>query len=1207
MRYIKQTTTMSKNYAKLERGILLLSLFLITQFSWGQNLMHYWNFNNATSVATITTPTQTFGGASITAIAGGISAIDFAGGVNQNFNVLNLNAQNDDASGTHLRFNDPIGGALVFALPTTGYENTIIKFATRRSGSGAGTQKWSYSIDGSTFVAFADVIPNNGDPALATLDFSAIASSDNNANFKLKVEFEQGAGGTVGNNRFDNFTASGTIIPVPVLIHYWNFNVATSIATITTPTHSEVAGASITATNTSASLIEFAGGTGQNYNIENLNARNGDASGNHLRYNNPIGGVLEFALPTTGFENIIVKFATRRSGSGAGTQKWSYSVNGTTFVAFATKTILDGNPVLETLDFSALATANNNPNFKLKVEFEQGAGGTVGNNRFDNFTADGNAIGGTDTSAPNVAFLPANASTNIAITSNPTLTFNENVRWIDNSAITNSNVASLVEFRLNNATGATVPFTATFASNVITIVPTSPLLNSQNYYVALLPNLVEDINNNAIITLKSATFTTAYFEAKIAMASNFVTVEENVGTLNFVLNLISPTTGSVNLVVKQAPFSTADSNDFTLATQTLNFTAGSPLVQTIQIPIIDDTLEEQQAEYFVLSLENPVNFTITGNPQATIYIKDNDRMAPVPNQDITLDYIGSFDPSGSNTSTCEIVVHDPVSQRLFTTSAVAGYLDIVNFADPTSLSVITSINMNPYGGVTSVAVKNGIVAVASPNADETLDGSVVFFDTNGVFLKQVTVGALPDMITFTPDGTKVLTANEGQPNLNYSVDPEGSVSVINIAGGIANLTQANVTTMLFTQFNSQEATLIASGVRKLKSTSTLSQDFEPEYITISADSQKAYVALQENNAIAEINLTNNTYTSVWALGTKDMSLVGNGADISDNNGQILIANWPIKSFYQPDGIANYTVAGTNYIVTANEGDEKEYTGFVERIAVGDATYNLDATSYPQSSMLKQTYNAGRFRVSAFSGNTDANAEMEQIYALGGRSFSIFNATTKQIVYDSGDDFEMYTAFTPSIAPLFNANHEENGAKSRSRAKGPEPEGVTLATIAGKTFAFVGLERIGGVMVYDVTNPNDVKFVDYKNNRSVSAYTGDHGPEGILHIKASDSPTNKDYIIVANEISGTLTLFEVNAENLSTPDYGFEPKTFVLFPNPATNGIVYFNRVADIEVFDYSGKLIHSAKEALTINTSGFATGIYLVKTSEGITKKLVVK
>ncbi len=133
------------------------------------------------------------------------------------------------------------------------------------------------------------------------------------------------------------------------------------------------------------------------------------------------------------------------------------------------------------------------------------------------------------------------------------------------------------------------------------------------------------------------------------------------------------------------------------------------------------------------------------------------------------------------------------------------------------------------------------------------------------FLKQVTVGALPDNISFTPDGTKVLTANEGQPNDDYTIDPEGSVSIIDISGGIENLTQSNVTTLLFDAFNAQETALIASGVRKLKLSSTLSQDLEPEYITTAANSEKAWVTLQENNAVAEINLTNNTITDVWAL------------------------------------------------------------------------------------------------------------------------------------------------------------------------------------------------------------------------------------------------------------------------------------------------------------------------------------------------------
>lgn len=986
------------------------------------------------------------------------------------------------------------------------------------------------------------------------------------------------------------------------LVHYWNFNINTSEATITTPSQT-IGGASLAAVNAGASIIDFANGTGQNFSVSNLNARNGDVSGTHLRYNNPIGGALIFTLPTTGYQNIIVKFATRRSGSGAGTQSWSYTLDGTNYVAFTTVTINDADPALATLDFSAITGANNNANFKLKVEFSVGAGGTVGNNRFDNFTLDGTTTGGGDTTAPLATIVPASGAVNVATTTNPTISFNEAVRLLDNSAITNTNIDALVELRLNNATGSTVPFDATITGNIITITPATLFNSSQLYYVALLPNTVEDVSNNAITTIQSSTFTTGV--PSVSFASNFITVNETAGTVSLTLNLVSPTTSSVSLVVKSSPFSTANSSDFTLATQTLNFTSSSSLTQTISIPIINDTALEQQAEYFVLSLENPVGVTVSGTNTSTIYIIDNDDLAPVRSLEIELNYIGSFDPSGASTSTCEIVVHDPVSQRLFTTSAIAGFLDIINFSNPAAPTLVSSINMNTYGGVTSVAVKNGVVAVASPNADETLNGSVVFFDTNGTFLKQVTVGALPDMITFSPDGTKVMTANEGQPNANYSIDPEGSISIINIAGGIPNLNQSNVTTLLFTAYNAQETALIASGVRKLKLTSTLSQDFEPEYITISADSQKAWVTLQENNAIVEINLTTSTISDIWALGAKDVSIPGNGMDISDNNGQVLIANWPIKAFYMPDAVANYTVGGTTYLVTANEGDEKEYTGFVERTTVGASTYILDAALYPHAAVLKQSYNMGRFRVSNLSGNTDADTDFEVISAVGSRSFSIFNATTKQIVFDSGDDFEKYTA--ANLPTLFNADHSDNISKGRSRAKGPEPEGVAIAQISNQTFAFISLERVGGVMVYNITNPNNVTFVEYKNSRSTSAWSGDNGPEGITYIKPENSPNGTPYILVANEISGTITIFEVDRNALSDSDFISETKTFAIFPNPSENGIVYFNRMADYELFDISGKKIYAEKEAFTINTSQLSKGIYLVKTSEGIVEKLIVK
>lgn len=987
------------------------------------------------------------------------------------------------------------------------------------------------------------------------------------------------------------------------LIHYWNFNNNASETAITTPSSSMVSGSSLIAVAGGTSVIDPAGGTGQNFNIANLNARNGDAAGTHLRFNNPIGGALQFSLPTTGYNNIVVKFTTRRSGSGAGTQSWSYSTDGTTFIPYQTVTPLDADPQLITFDFSSVSGVANNPNFKLKVEFSAGAGGTVGNNRFDNFTVDATTTGTVDTTPPTVTYLPLNNTNNASTTANPTITFNENVRLTDNSAINDSNAQNLVEFRLGNSSGSQVPFTTLFSNNKITVIPTGGLVPNQAYYLALKPNMVEDLSDNAVTTSTSSTFTTA--GTFISWEKNFVKVDENAGNLNFKINVNNPATSSVNLVVKPAPYSTANSSDFTLASQTINFTS-STNSYTVNIPIIDDTLEEEHAEYFVVSLENPTGATISGDNSATIYIVDNDKQAPAPSHQIQLNYIGSFDPSGSNNSSTEIVVHDPVSQKLFTISSLTDVFDIINFSNPTAPSVIQTVNMAPYGGITSIAVKNGIVAVSSPNSNPQQNGSVVFFDTNGTFLKQVTVGALPDMITFTPDGTKVITANEGEPNDAYTVDPEGTISIIDISGGVNNLTQSNVTTLNFNSFDSQLAALTATGLRKVRTANTLSQDLEPEYVTVSSDSQKAWVTLQENNAIAEVNLATKTITGIWGLGKKDMSLPGNGFDASDNNGEVVIANWPVKAYYMPDAVQNYKIGGTNYIVTANEGDEKDLSGFSERTTVGASSYTLDPAIFPNSSVLKASHNLGRFRVTSVNGNTDGDNEYEEIYALGARSFSIFNADTQQIVYDSGDRFERYIAASHPL--IFNADNESNGTKNRSRAKGPEPEGVALGTINGQTYAFITLERTGGVMVYNITDPNNPTFTDYKHSRSTSAFGGDNGPEGIIYIAPENSATGKGYVVIANEISGTLSIYEIASATLGTGEIKTEKTTFNIFPNPVAKGnTLYFNRAQDYELYDMSGKLIRKEKNALTIDTIHLSTGVYLVKTSEGHVKRVIVK
>ncbi len=1401
-------------------GLYVIVLILTAGInSEAQSLIHYWNFNNSASANELLTPTSSLVGApAITHIAGGISALQITSNTGQGFDITNPNARNSDAASTHLRFNDPIGGGLLFSLPTTGYRDVVIKYATRRSGSGAGTQTIEYSTDGNTFSAFGTVTPVDGNPTLATLDFSSLSETDNNPNFKIRITFAQGGGGTVGNNRFDNFTIEGDPLPSLSLMHYWNFNNSTDETTLLTASFT-AGGATLSRINGATSIIQATSNTGQGFEIANENARNGDLSDAHLRYNNSVDGTLVFALPTTGFENVVVKYTTRRSSSanGAGIQMIDYSTDGTTYTNL-TSIVTDFNgPVLQTLDFSSITAADNNPDFKLKITFQQGAGGITGNNRFDNFTMDGYSLTGGDVAPPTVVINPANNAVGVSVSVNPTFTFNEDIRLINNTALDNNSVDDVVELRLSNSAGAVVPFNASIAGKVITIIPTSSLVSGQTYYLAVKANVVEDFSDNSLTSVSSVTFTTQvpqttfaagdivfvayrtnastpdevafltfanilpgteinFTDAKFtdnaqsqcaggfvwtapaggvaagsvisisvdspfsassgtvtgasfglssggeqvimytgsaanpsyitALSTNawlttttttcngsfsklpstlvdgqtsinlstapgnvsgntvnafysgvqtgtaaelrtailnpanwvgvgagtpaqqwptwsfpgppyvvsatvinqtslklvfstaldnttatnlanytgitglqsavvdtdaktitltysipfvvgsantltvnnikdlenrtmftsynfsfaystiisfdkkFVSVLEDAGSVTVQIKIQNPSTSSVDLVVKSAPFSTATPNDFTLTTQTLNFNGSSALEQTITIPILNDNTTEQD-EYFVLSLETPAGAMITGGNLMTIFIKDNDRLAPVPNKEIELSYVGSFDPGSS---TAEIVVHDPASQRLFVISSIQDRLDIADFSNPAAITLIKSVDMAPYGGITSVATKNGIVAVSSPNINEQENGSVVFFNSNGDFLKQVTVGALPDMITFSPDGTKVMTANEGQPNDAYTVDPEGSVSIIDISGGIATLDQTKVSTLLFTAFNSQEGALITSGVRKLKSTSTLSQDFEPEFVTIAPDSKTAWVTLQENNAIAEINLETKSITNVWALGKKDYSTFGNGFDASDNSGVVTIANWPVKAFYIPDAIANYSVGNTNYLVTANEGDEKEYGGLNERTTVGAVT--LDPTIFPHAALLKETHNLGRLRMSNLSGDIDNDGDYDEINVVGSRSFTIWNATTRTKVFDSGDDFERFTSTDPSVAAIFNADNENNTFKSRSRAKGPEPEGLTIASINGKTYAFIALERVGGVMVYDITNPQEVKFVDYKNSRSLTAFAGDHGPEGIIYISRENSPNGKAYIAVANEISGTVSLFEI---------------------------------------------------------------------------------
>lgn len=351
----------------------------------------------------------------------------------------------------------------------------------------------------------------------------------------------------------------------------------------------------------------------------------------------------------------------------------------------------------------------------------------------------------------------------------------------------------------------------------------------------------------------------------------------------------------------------------------------------------------------------------------------------------------------------EIVAHDPDSQRLFVVNAQAVTLDILDISDPASPAKINTINASSFGGeVNSVAVHEGVVAAAIENVNKQDPGSVVFFDIDGNLLNSVTVGALPDMLIFTPDGKKVLVANEGEP-LDYCQggtenDPEGSVSIIDLKDGADELTQDDVANVGFSAFNDDDQ--LDPSIRTFGPNATVAQDFEPEYIAVSANSKQAWVTLQENNAIAVIDIRNAEVTKLIGLGFKDHSLSGSGIDASDRDGTVNIDNWPVNGVYMPDAIDAVKVGGKEYLVTANEGDAREYDCFVEEERVKDL--DLDPTAFPDAGELQEDENIGRLTVTAMLGDNDDDGTYEELYALGTRSFSIWNEKGKP-VFDSGED------------------------------------------------------------------------------------------------------------------------------------------------------------------------------------------------------------
>ena len=519
---------------------------------------------------------------------------------------------------------------------------------------------------------------------------------------------------------------------------------------------------------------------------------------------------------------------------------------------------------------------------------------------------------------------------------------------------------------------------------------------------------------------------------------------------------------------------------------------------------------------------------------------------PTATNALTTSLLGTYS-TGSGTGSAEVVAYEASSRKLYVMNNVTDRIEIVDLANPAAPTKLGEIDVaglvagydaSPDGsGLNSIAVAGGILAVAIEAPVKSDPGTVALFSTaDGSLLRSFTVGALPDMLTFSPDGRKLLVANEGENPDDGEVESAGSVSLIDLSNGVA---AATVATTGFSALDGSEAGLRDAGIRLFPGLSA-SIGLEPEYIDISADGRSAFVTLQENNAVAtfDISGTSPVLKSILPLGYVDHALAGNEGDFSDRDGpgtggdsegRINIVTAPIKGLLMPDAVATWTAGGVTYFATANEGDSRVDGSDEARLSSRDLNDTVFGNG--QEAALKSEDGAGRLVVSNLDGDTDpTQAGLEEIVTFGGRGMSIFRQNadgTITKVSDTGGAFEKIIAALPDAGTVFNQNGEETEASfdTRSDNKAGEPEGIDVAQIGNRTYAFVGLERQGGVMIYDVTDPENPAYVKY-----LAGAPGDRAPEVVKFISAEESPTGKGMLLTANEVSGTVTAYEVELPN-----------------------------------------------------------------------------
>jgi len=510
--------------------------------------------------------------------------------------------------------------------------------------------------------------------------------------------------------------------------------------------------------------------------------------------------------------------------------------------------------------------------------------------------------------------------------------------------------------------------------------------------------------------------------------------------------------------------------------------------------------------------------------------------------------------SGDGEGSHEIATFHAGSKRIFATNGVKNAIDIYDVSDVTNPKKVGSVALSPYGNdVTSVAAgKDVVVAVvnvsdkfSATGVPTTTNGKIVVFDTSGKVLSSPDVlGVLPDSVTFAPNGTTALVAIEAQPvcakddpataakeDADYSKasDPVGGVTVVDLSNPASPVLRFAG----FDQFSVAE--MRAKGIAVSSVVNNVSKDFEPEFVT-AVDNNYAYVTIQEANAIGKLNIGSATFESISRAFESKVSRVAR--DTSDRDagaGPRTYAN--VVGASQPDAIAGFTVGAGQYFVTANEGDAREYTCLNDDLRA--SSLKVDTRRFPDWKTLSGNAALGRAKVNPTIGDKDGDGDIDTIHLRGSNSMTMYRNGIA--IWDSADLLDQIQTQAFGVANI-NGSHSLSSDKStmnyvgqdRSDDKGSEPEGVAVGMVGDRRIAILGLERMTALAIFDITDPGNPIFQEWLQmlpTKATPAKDVKHwSPEGIVFVPASKSPSGKALIITSYELSGSISIHQVEPRN-----------------------------------------------------------------------------